>query len=101
MPINIVTNDLDNLIDSRNDNGCRRIVITPQNIYPILSTMHLNKGSGYDGVALLFLRECSEILCGSLSRIYRIKQKESGSYVLSSYIERCQKYDLLTLFKYM
>lgn len=45
----------------------------------MLSTLDLNKGSGFDGVSSLFLRECAEILSEPLCTIYS-RSMEDGIY---------------------
>lgn len=75
-------NSLDLLIQSRNDEHCHNIVITENNVKAVLYRMDLNKGSGFDGVASIFLRECSDhypkaFKIGILTPIYKSGSKKN------------------------
>lgn len=63
-------NSLDSFISNRNDEHCHNIIITEDIVKAELSLMDLNKGSGFDGVPSIFLRECSEQLKGPLKIVF-------------------------------
>lgn len=69
------TEDLKLFLDRRCDNNCFDIILTPESIQAVLCSMDLNKGSGFDGVSSLFLRECADVLSCPLSLIFTQSMK--------------------------
>lgn len=77
---------LDSFIQHRNDIGCNDITIAHNHVKKAISGMKLNKGSGFDGVATIFLRECSDqlsspmaiLFSASLSQLYYPKAFKIG-----------------------
>lgn len=61
---------LDSCILNRNDVECSSFIITDCHVKTVLSQMDINKGSGFDGVASIFLRECAEQLKSPLTCIF-------------------------------
>lgn len=61
---------LDTFIQNRNDADCYDFVITKEHVELTLRRMNLNKGSGFDGVASIFLRECAEQITDPLTTIF-------------------------------
>lgn len=71
--------EISNFINNRDDSECYNIEITEATIRRILNSMDLNKGSGFDGVSSLYLRKCSEELCGPLSEVF-LKSLKDKTY---------------------
>lgn len=71
--------DIHEFIANRNETNCHIINATPESVYAVLSTLDQNKGSGYDGISPIFLRECAEFLAEPLSMIFN-KSLIDGSY---------------------
>ncbi len=61
---------LDAFISNRDDVNCYDFVITDSHVKAVLGRMDINKGSGFDGIASIFLRECAEQLKGPLTYIF-------------------------------
>jgi len=55
---------------NRNDDNYQSITSPQELVLSVLRKIDLNKGSGHDGVAALFLRECAVHLAEPLSIIY-------------------------------
>lgn len=72
-------NELSAFIENRSENNCFNMTFTYDSVYSVLSTMDISKGSGYDGVSSIFLRECAEILAEPLSVIYS-RSIRDGTY---------------------
>lgn len=68
--------DLMSFINQRCDTNCFNIDITEESVFAVLSTMDLSKGSGFDGVSSIFLRECAEQMSRPLSDIFRQSLRE-------------------------
>lgn len=71
--------DLPNFIRERNDHGYFKMGFTADCIHSVLSQMDLSKGSGFDGVASIFLRECADMLSGPLCDIFN-RSLHEGCY---------------------
>ena len=65
-----VSSSLNDFIDQRSEQNCFKIHISYENVYSVLSSMDLNKGSGHDGVSSIFLRQCADVLCEPLRMIF-------------------------------
>lgn len=65
-----IDNELPSFIENRQDHNCFNLRVTAESVLGVLSRMNLSKGSGFDGVSSLFLRECAEILTIPLYTIY-------------------------------
>lgn len=61
---------LDSFITNRNDENCHDFIITEQHVKSVLQQMDINKGSGFDGIASIFLRECADELAEPLRLIF-------------------------------
>lgn len=61
--------DFSEIINNRRDAGFNKIVVTSEAVHSVLSRMNLNKGSSFDGISSLFLRECADLLAKLLSII--------------------------------
>lgn len=71
--------DLNAFIENRSDTNCFNLLFTPESVHNILIKMDLSKGSGFDGVSSLFLRECAEFLAEPLCAIYS-RSVDDGIY---------------------
>jgi len=61
---------LSSFIFNRNDGECHDFIITDCHVERVLRRMDINKGSGFDGVASIFLRECAQQLKQPLTFIF-------------------------------
>lgn len=59
MPMHAKDSGLADFIQQRNDQNCFRLKFGDEIVQYVLSMMNLSKGSGYDGISSLFLRECA------------------------------------------
>lgn len=66
----IPDNELISFIEQRNDANCFKLKIEIDTVFHTLSTLDINKGSGYDGVSAIFLRECANFLASPLHTIF-------------------------------
>lgn len=62
--------DWTSFLRSRDDSNCHQIGVNCEIVLKSLRKMDLNKGSGFDGVSSLFMRECAEQLCEPLCVIF-------------------------------
>lgn len=61
---------LDSFIAERNDDNCDKFAITESHVKSVLDRMDINKGSGFDGIASIFLRECAAELADPLRMLF-------------------------------
>lgn len=61
---------LHSFILNRNEENCHDFTIEKEHVEHTLRRMDINKGSGFDGVASIFLRECSKELTEPLTIIF-------------------------------
>lgn len=65
-----VDGELSSFVEDRQDRNCFDLSVTAESVSDVLIRMNLSKGSGFDGVSSLFLRECAELLTTPLYIIY-------------------------------
>lgn len=65
-----VGNGLEDFISRRNENNCCIIQVTEDIVSTVLLGMDINKGSGHDGVASVFLRNCADFMSQPLTEIF-------------------------------
>lgn len=62
--------ELQEFIDNRQERNCHKITSSTDAVFSVLNSLDTNKGSGFDGVSAIFLRQCADILAEPLNEIF-------------------------------